>query len=469
MGIFASFQAGFLLVTNERLFLTLAAMGSLVGVCLFARFYGLALLLLLAPLAGFLYPHLAGPEVVWKEIMVVALTVSWVAGDLVIRRKGITSGPLGRPLSFFLWLVLIQFILGAAASLFQSLLGLRIIATYIPIYLVTMHLDLTKRRLSRLMVALLAMAVATAAFGIYQGQMSVAAVREMGWDYGRTQLGTVIAPLEEGASREGLRAFSTFPGPEYLGLYMVLMGLLAVALVPSARSLAAKAFLWGAAALMSLAVVYTLVRVEWAMLGMGLVFLAVLGRRPGLVGLLAVGLFAVLLLGPAQVRGRAALSFSEADWSYQHRLVYAWNAVFTDIASNPLRGWGLGTTTGRGVYRRLTGGATEYHGATGGSTDSGYANIALELGLPGLVAYLWLMSAVVVEGVRIYGRLSDPRLKGWAAGITCFAGTVLVANAVASIYDIFPAGNLYFWFLVGVLMSLPRLEQQEGPAKCASA
>jgi putative inorganic carbon (hco3(-)) transporter len=60
--------------------------------------------------------------------------------------------------------------------------------------------------------------------------------------------------------------------------------------------------------------------------------------------------------------------------------------------------------------------------------DSGYMRIVVEMGPIGLAIYLFLLFTVLMEGVKNYFAMNDPKLKNLLLGILCVTFALLVAN-----------------------------------------
>lgn len=417
-------------------------------VCLVRTWSGLLLLLYLAPFYGFVRwtIGITPLQAAWKESMVILLTLGWAINKFVFKREKLASSPLNLPLSLFLWLAIIQ--LFRAPSILQGLFGLRILATYIPIYFMVVNMPVSKKQIRSVIFVLMIIGVVTASYGLWQASVGLEGLQSRG-----------LAKVGSNLSTMGhLRIFSTFAGPEYLGLFMVLMIILGIALWMSEFSKRKKRILLIAAAVMFAALIFTLVRIEWFMLGMGLVLLTTLVKRKRSFGFLLAVIIAALIIFPPYVQERAMMTFGPTDWSFQRRMVtyLEWN--IPNLLNHPL-GVGLGGTSGRFVYERVTGRKTSSALIGGGGTESGYFNIALEMGIFGLILYLWLFIIIIRYGLRTLRTLSDPFLKHLAAGITTFGILIFFCQMAGPLMQVFPAGNLYFWFFVGLLMKLEQIEK----------
>ena len=419
-------------------------------ICLMRTWSGLLLLLYFAPFYGFVRwtIGISPVQAMWKEAMVVLLTLGWAIHKFVFKREKLASTPLNLPLFLFLWLAIIQ--LFRASNILQGLLGLRMLATYIPIYFIVANMTVSKKQIRSVIFILMIIGVVTASYGLWQASVGLEGLQSRGL----AQVGSNLATMGQ------LRIFSTFAGPEYLGLFMVLMIILGTALWMSGLSRLRKRVLLIAMAVMFTALIFTLVRLHWLMLGTGLILLTTLIKRKRPFGFLLAGTIAVIILFPPYIQERATMTFGSRDVSFQGRIetYLGWNVP--NLLRHPL-GVGLGGTSGRSVYERVTGQETPSVLIGGGGTESGYFNIALEMGVPGLVLYLWLFVVIIQYGLRTFRALSDPFLKYLAGGITVFVILIFLSQIAGPLMQVFPAGNLYFWFFVGLLLKLKQIEKEE--------
>jgi cell division protein FtsW (lipid II flippase) len=86
-------------------------------------------------------------------------------------------------------------------------------------------------------------------------------------------------------------------------------------------------------------------------------------------------------------------------------------------------------------------------------------SIGVQMGALGVLLYVWIFVLIWKHGLGIYRTLSDPLLKGVAAGILGYLTATTFSNFLSGSPSAYPVVDLYFWFLVGVLMSLKRIQE----------
>ncbi len=152
----------------------------IVLLCLTRTWSGLLLLLYFAPFYGFVRwtIGISPMQAMWKEAMVVLLTLAWAIHKFVFKREKLASTPLNLPLVLFLGLAIIQ--LFRASNIFQGLLGLRMLATYIPIYFIVANMTVSKKQIRSVIFVLMIIGVVTASYGLWQASVGLEGLRSRG-------------------------------------------------------------------------------------------------------------------------------------------------------------------------------------------------------------------------------------------------------------------------------------------------
>jgi O-antigen ligase len=146
-------------------------------------------------------------------------------------------------------------------------------------------------------------------------------------------------------------------------------------------------------------------RAAWAALALGLLFLGAIQARSlrlAFVLLIVAGLFGLLVLGPVGVGEWLAqqgwvLSSGEVSWSARVEL---WSRGLWALGDRPLAG------TGMNMFRRVV--REQYPlfqfpmDKDVGHVHHTYLQVALDLGLPGLVSYLALLGGALAAGWQRY-------------------------------------------------------------------
>jgi O-antigen ligase len=241
-------------------------------------------------------------------------------------------------------------------------------------------------------------------------------------------------------------------GPAH-GLFLITPLLITLVLLSQSRSLWARVTY--VFVLVSLAVpfFYTLARGAWiGLFGALLVFVVVSStskQRRWFVSVLLILLAAAVFI-PAISERLVAIRNPGVDPSLLNRIL-TWRKSLELFKSSPFIGVGLGTTDR--LVGVLTFG-TEY------VMHNDYVRVLTDMGILGLLGYLWLYLALLRQAYAAYQALNDTMFKSLAAiGISAW-----VAFQIGSFWNpVFTHSVLQFsyWAFAGLALSLPVVEQQK--------
>jgi hypothetical protein len=85
------------------------------------------------------------------------------------------------------------------------------------------------------------------------------------------------------------------------------------------------------------------------------------------------------------------------------------------------------------------------------NVDSGYGAAAAEMGLVGLLVFVYFAVEVGLRGVRAWRKLSPGPVKDLLLGPALMAGTYPVVSVIAQPQAALPSA-IYFWLLIGMLI-----------------
>ncbi|WP_244532925.1 hormogonium polysaccharide biosynthesis protein HpsL [Geitlerinema sp. PCC 9228] len=88
-----------------------------------------------------------------------------------------------------------------------------------------------------------------------------------------------------------------------------------------------------------------------------------------------------------------------------------------------------------------------------------YPKIIYEIGLPGALVFLALVTTLVVVGWKTYRSLKDPNISSYGASLWVFL-LCISYNTYYYPLDVDPVA-VYYWFFAGVLFKLPVIDRQE--------
>ena len=190
-----------------------------------------------------------------------------------------------------------------------------------------------------------------------------------------------------------------------------------------------------------------------AWLGLLIAALAILSalnwRRAAAIGSIAAAIVLVSGRIPAL---QSMVNPPEFDWTNTvDQRLDLWSSGLRAIRDFPFTGMGMN------VFRRVM--PVQYRAAVNdGGGDISHAHnqliqVALDLGIPGLVAYvaLWLLTAALI--VKVYRQSPDRIYRVTAAGLGCG----LIAHFVFGITDAIPIGakvGIFFWIALALVVGL---------------
>ncbi len=266
------------------------------------------------------------------------------------------------------------------------------------------------------------------------------------------------------------RSWGTLSNPDFLGGYATLVLPISVALAAGA---AERRQLWGyatAATLLYAALLGSQTRSAWVAAALAAAILlrfvprsAQIYRRLALLGLVFAAVTVVMALTRPQISfvGRAESALNPADSSMQGKL-WIWEHTIPMIVQRPILGWGFSSVLGRlpGV------GTPDYFRVFGrGSVFIDIAHndilqVAVNMGLAGLAAYLWMWATAIRAAHGAARRRSSP-VKPEAAGILA----ALIAYFIWLQFLWSHIGNAnVFWVVAGIAVSLGRAAADAGNA-----
>jgi putative inorganic carbon (HCO3(-)) transporter len=216
-----------------------------------------------------------------------------------------------------------------------------------------------------------------------------------------------------------------------------------------------------ALAVTSLVLLIAQSRAAWAALVLGLLGMGALalGRFRIILGVvLAVVVVLVALSGPMEVgtwftQQPWLVSPGETSWAARVEL---WSHGLWAIADHPLTG------TGMNIFRRIAGHQLPlYHfdyGQDIGHAHQAYIQVALDLGLPGLIAYLALLLGTIGSGWQTYRRSSHRITRHVALA----AATGLVIHAIWGFADAIALGarQSFLWWSMLALVATAAIQDR---------
>jgi O-antigen ligase len=200
-------------------------------------------------------------------------------------------------------------------------------------------------------------------------------------------------------------------------------------------------------------------RAAWIAMLLGLVvYLASRSARLApVVGTIAVGLTALIMLGPQSVAERISMTAGSTDVGLTGRLDELQTVWLPLIQQHPF-GLGTGTFSSSASLRwQPVFGPLNFQFAQNGVTHNGYLEVLAELGPGGFVAYIVLLAAALRKILKNRKVLRN----GLTQGLNTVALAQLVSYCAIGFFTpvpiLFPV-NMYFYLFLGLIVVLPRID-----------
>jgi O-antigen ligase len=322
-------------------------------------------------------------------------------------------------------------VVAAVRALFRQL-------SYFMLFYIVLDMVRDRKRLHRLVAAVLCGAAVVALYGVVQYVIGVS-----------EQIGVAGQGL---ASNVRGRVYSTQDNPNFLSEYLILLLPVAVAMFLRKGWWFARLFYLGTAGVMTLTLLLTYTRAGWvgAALGMMLFFGLYNWRYLGLFA--AAGAAGILALPGVLQRLTSITRFVSGSGGFRLQLFRTAAAM---IAHRPVFGVGIGNylevyphTIAR--YPTYDVGFAEY------SSHNSFLTVTAEMGIAGLLVFLWIVLRALRQAFSGWVHLSDPGDRLLSLGIGC-GMVAFLTQSFSNVTFFHPRVTVYYWFLLAVAVALWRI------------
>jgi O-antigen ligase len=368
-----------------------------------------------------------------EDIIIVVTFLSWVLKTALYENVGlILKTPLNRPIKIYIFVSLLATLLGTLTGRVNLTSGLLYVFKYMEYFLVFFMFanNITDRdQVRRFILAAFIVAFFTAAYAFIQIPFGV----------------RVTAPFE-GQNGE----------PNTLGGYLILIISVAAGLWSVYRDERLKIILPVFIGVLFVPFLFTLSRSSYlAAIPMFIALFIFSDKKLLLAFLLLVFVVATPFLLPEKVKDRVAETFIPDPGFAQTQVIgdvgfdsstseriSSFKYAINKWRERPVFGWGV---TGVGII------------------DSTYFRLLAEVGLAGLVSFLYLIGVIGLYLYGVYRNTADPLVKGLALGM--IAGTAaLLGHSVGAASFIIVRIMEPYWFFMACIVSLHQMEQGALPA-----
>lgn len=362
------------------------------------------------------------------DFILVIIGFSWLARMAIYKELGFfLRTPLNRPIATYIIVCLISTLLGALWGRLNLKTGFFFVLKYfeymVIYFMVVNHLH-DKKQIRYFLWVLLLTCVAVSFFGIAQIPGG----------------GRVSAPFEGEVGE-----------PNTFGGYLVFMMAIIIGLLLTANLWRDRLIYGGIAVIAFIPFLFTQSRTSYlAFFPMLLVFVWLSEKRKPIVLFLLFIVTLLPLMAPQKVKDRVAYTFTQQpqrgqiqvgtvklDTSTSARLK-SWQHALKDAVRHPVLGFGV---TG---YEFL---------------DAQYPRVLVETGMVGMIAFMFLIWAILKQGHMVFRQTGDIVHRGISMGF--LAGFIgLLVHAIGANTFIIVRIMEPFWFALGMVVMMPELESK---------
>ncbi len=255
------------------------------------------------------------------------------------------------------------------------------------------------------------------------------------------------------------RVYSIFGSPNVMGAFLIMTAPMLAACAYYTKRLWVKCLMWGFVGILCLATLFTFSRGAWFGLTVAVVVFSLLVDRKLLI-FAGVGILGIIFCVP-EISNRIMFLFT-SDFEQANNSGgrgERWDIGLSLWRPNKTFGFGLGRYGGAIAMQNQ-----EIEGLAYFYMDNYYLKTLTEMGLVGLISYVWLLFRNIIWSLRSLFRGRKSRLSYLACGI--FAGQigVLAHSYFENIFEV-PYMNAYFWGLSAAVIYLGFLRRRKNDKK----
>jgi len=378
---------------------------------------------------------------IWDEafmLLCVCYIIFRIASSRELIKPRIT--PVDMPLMFF---IAIGVLLVAVVSpkLGPAIDGWRAVCQFMLWFFVLTRLLEKDEDFKTLYFTMCAMATVIALHGIYQ--YITKAPMPSQW----------VAQAEAGVRT---RVYSIIGSPNVMGAFLVMTAPMIAACAYYVKPLWAKCALWGVTGIFCLSTLFTFSRGAWFGLTIAVVVFSLLVDRK-LLFIAGAAILAVIFCVP-EISNRIAFLFTSdfAEANASGGRGERWEIGMRLWRPNKLFGFGLGRYGGAIAMQNQEIDNLAYY-----YMDNYYLKTLTEMGLLGLVSYVWLLLRNLLWSCRSIFKTQKNRMSVLSCGIVAGQLGVLSHSFFENIFEV-PYMNAYFWGLSAAVIYLGYIRKRKG-------
>lgn len=236
-------------------------------------------------------------------------------------------------------------------------------------------------------------------------------------------------------SRDTMTGLFVYLGPNHYGAFFAHYIFILIGIFLLDKSKIRKVVFIGIILLSIRCLIYTYSRGAYLGLLTGILFIGIVKDKRLIILLVAFMIFWRFLV-PISVVERVDMLYNQngqLEESAESRLIL-WEEAWRMFTESPLLGQGFNTFRS-GEYR---------------DTHNYYMKMLAELGILGLLVFLWLLYISFIMGLKLYQESNDWLLKGLGLGFAACVVSVAVTNVFGDRWSYLPLGA-YYWIFLGLV------------------
>lgn len=348
----------------------------------------------------------------------------------------LSKSPIDMPIVLFFIIIVISTI--TSINFIGSIRDLALHIGGLCFALVMMNSVKTKEDFNKIYTLLVFSATLVALYGLYQYVVGV----------------EIEAAWLDVENNPGIRTrvYSVFYNPNILAEYLIFTIPLSVSLLWYSKKLHKKVVFLGTTAVTTLALVLTLSRGGWLGFAFSALIFILLVERRFLLSIIPIAIGGVLFL-PDVILNRILSIGNLHDSSNAYRITM-WGITKDIIQDHWIAGVGFGHLPFKQTFETYIRTMPIFH------SHNTYLQTAAELGIPGLVAFLFFLFVIFKYGIIKLIKNEDKYIKIMSAGVISALGGVLLHGLVENVLYL-PKIIFTFWILVSFILTLVRISDLE--------
>ena len=415
-------------------------LGATMIVCIwvFACHYeiGTYLLAMYAFIDYLLRKYVVNISSIWDELFFVAMLCVWVYKGVRYRQE---EGCKQSPMDVCLWIFvgIYTILLLFSPNLSISLEGFRAIIQYMLWYFVVLQLLKDKKSMRTLLLVLIGVVGIMAIHGVYQFVVGV----------------EMPATWVESSESVRTRVYSILSSPNIFGSLNVLVFPICFSFAVIAKQIREKIFFGVLTIFMLASLAFTYSRGAWIGAVCAIGVYVMLKNRRLIVPTIIAGLCVLIFIPSIRNRFLFMFSMDYLSSSMKGGRLIRWLTALDILKEHPLTGLGLGQFGGAVAMNNELTTIVKGQEISTFYMDNYYLKIAVEAGILGLVAFVWLMYQVIAISFKTIGITRDIKMKEMEMGILAGLSGVICHNFVENVFEV-PLMTTLFWMLVAIMMQM---------------